>query len=269
MPLVSEPNEINDVLRLIANLPKPVRLGFTGVPPAALWEQALCVSDEIIDLDMPLPAHRIAESENIMPKISCATLRTITANILLDKNLDWVILSSGIDKCDGARFLGIFFNKQLNIPVVLTENLNMIRQGNPICESGLALKEKMEFIVDDLTKISPPHRKIVYRKPICGFWGVPPNDFDVLDLFPAQTHIFGWTRCMENRTPADHDLEMFVNPHIPIVFFAQAFCPKNVMAYGLAKKYNGLYVEVNSKVDHSVKAKIEAFLWLSLKRDQK
>ena len=267
MRLVSDPQEVQNILAEIAKLPKPVRLGFTGVPPEKLWKQALSLSDEVIDLDMPIKSHPLVESEKVMPKISCATLRTITANLLLDKKLDWVILSSGPDKCDGARFLGNFFDSSLDIPVILTENNNMERQGNPVCESGLPLKEKMQIIVDDLHTISPLDRKISYEKPVCGFWGVPPNDFDVLDLFPPQTHIFGWARCIENRTPADHELELHVNPDIPVIFFAQAFCPKNIMAYQLAKKYNGLYVEVDSKVDHSIKAKIEAFLWLSLKRD--
>ena len=267
MRLVAEPGEIQDILDSISKLSKPVKLGFTGVPPDRLWKKALALSDEVIDLDMPIKTHPIVEAEKVMPKISCATLRTITANLLLDKKLDWIILSSGIDKCDAARFLGNFFEKSLDIPVILTENHNLERKGNPVCESGLPLKEKMQIIVDDLLKINSPDRKLDYKKPVCGFWGVPPNDFGVLDLFPDETHVYGWARCVENRTPADHELEVYVNPDIPTIFFAQAFCPKNIMAYQLAKKYNGLYVEVDSKVDHSIKAKIEAFLWLSLKRD--
>jgi hypothetical protein len=146
----------------------------------------------------------------------------------------------------------------------MTENLNMNRAGNPICESSLPLREKFQRIVDGI--ITPPSDTFKPIEAEFGFWGVPPNDFDILDLFPSTTHVFGWARCIENRTPADLHLEEFINPAIPTVFFAQAFCPKNLLAYRLAKKYNGLYVELDSRLDKSVRAKIEAFLWLSKKK---
>ncbi len=263
MQLIKTDTEINDLIKLITKKKSPIRLGFTGVPPTNLWEKALSISDEIIDLDMPLDTTDLSLSQNLVPKICCATLRTIVANTLACKNLDWIIMSSGLDKCDGGRFIALCLQKVIDTPIILTENLNLKRQGNPICESGLPLLEKMHAITDSLIK----KQKLSLKKvmPKFGFWGVPPNDFEILRMFPDETHIFGWARCMENGTPADFELETFVNPDIPTVFFAQAFCPKNIFAYNLAKKFNGLYVEVDSKTDRSIKAKIEAFLWLSEK----
>ena len=96
-----------------------------------------------------------------------------------------------------------------------------------------------------------------------GFWGVPPNDLEILRLFPDTTHVYGWTRCVEAGTPADIDLEMFVDENIPTVFYAQAFCAKSQLAKYLADKYNGLYIDIDDYSSNSIKAKVEAFLKLS------
>ena len=96
-----------------------------------------------------------------------------------------------------------------------------------------------------------------------GFWGVPPNDLEILKLFPNTTHVYGWVRCVEAGTPADLDLEMYVNPNVPTVFYAQAFCSKSQLAKYLADKYNGLYVDIDDYASSSIKAKIEAFLRLN------
>ena len=55
---------------------------------------------------------------------------------------------------------------------------------------------------------------------------------------------------------------MYVNPDIPTVFYAQAFCAKSQLAKYLADKYNGLYIDIDDYATTSVKAKIEAFLRL-------
>ncbi len=262
MQLITSVDELRPVIDKIRKLKKTVTLGFTGVPPDDILREAISISDRVIDLDMPVEGHDLGVAETLMPKISCATLRTIAVNSLLYKDLDWIIMSAGYDKCDGGRFLAIQLQNLLSIPVVLTENLSLERQGNPVCESGLPLLQKMQCIVDGLIDPDVIPSDIKHVPPAFGFWGVPPNDFSVLELFPDNTHIFGWARCIENRTPADVDLEEFINPDLPTVFFAQAFCPKNIIAYSLAQKYNGLYVEVDSRVDRSIKAKIEAYLCL-------
>ena len=95
-----------------------------------------------------------------------------------------------------------------------------------------------------------------------GFWGVPPNDLSILELFPDETHVYGWTRCVEAMTPSDIDLEMFVDKDVPTVFYSQSFCSKAQLAKYLADKYNGLYIDIDDTVTNSTKAKIEAFLRL-------
>ena len=68
---------------------------------------------------------------------------------------------------------------------------------------------------------------------------------------------------MERDTPADLETEVYVPGGVPTVFFAQAFCQKNVLARFLARKHRGLYVEVDEKMTRAVRAKVEAFLTLN------
>ena len=63
-------------------------------------------------------------------------------------------------------------------------------------------------------------------------------------------------------SPADIELEMFVEPDVPTVFYSQAFCSKAQLAKYLADKYNGLYIDIDDGVTNSTRAKIEAFLRL-------
>ena len=99
-------------------------------------------------------------------------------------------------------------------------------------------------------------------KPQFGFWGVPPNDLSILEIFPDNTHVFGWTRCVEAKNPGNIELEMLVEKDLPTVFFAQTFCAKNQLAKYLANEYNGLYIDIDGTPTNSIKAKIEAFLRL-------
>ena len=81
-------------------------------------------------------------------------------------------------------------------------------------------------------------------------------------MVPDETHVYGWTRCVEAGTPADIDLEMYVDEDVLTVFYAQAFCAKSQLAKYLADKYNGLYIDIDDYANNSIKAKIEAFLRL-------
>ena len=110
--------------------------------------------------------------------------------------------------------------------------------------------------------IKPVKLELQQVKPEYGFWGVPPNDLDFLDIFPNNTHVYGWVRCVEAGRPADLELEMFVDESVPTVFFAQTFCAKMQLAKYLAKKHHGLYVDVDDTASNSVRAKIEAFIKL-------
>jgi len=67
---------------------------------------------------------------------------------------------------------------------------------------------------------------------------------------------------MENKAPDNLEIELQVDREIPIVFFAQSFCQKSLLAKYLAHKHNGLFVDVDAQLDDSTKAKVVAFLTL-------
>ncbi|MDP2935094.1 MAG: hypothetical protein Q8O86_01230 [Dehalococcoidia bacterium] len=257
----SSPEEIEAAFHAIAGKGGRAVLGIIGVPPRELLERAWAVSSETLDIDMPMPGITPVDSERYLPKVFCATLRTVMANALR-LNLDWMILATGVDKCDGARFIALALREMLGIPIITVENLNFQRRGNPICQSALPLLRKMELIICRVVG-EQSYLEIRPCLPEYGFWGVPPHDFGVLELFPSTTHVYGWSRCFENDVPADLALEMHVDAGIPTVFFAQSFCQKNALAQYLARKHNGLYVEVDTALTKSTRAKIEAFLALN------
>jgi len=140
--------------------------------------------------------------------------------------------------------------------------MNLRGGGTPISVSSLPLAEKVDRITARLStgkrETPPPARAVA------GYWGVPPADFSIFDLFPDNTHVFGWTRCMENGTPADLALEMQVDPNLPTVFFAQSFCAKNLIARDLALRHNGMCVDAAERFSNADRAKIEAFFAFNL-----
>ncbi len=245
----------------------PKRIGIVGVPPRELIDAHREPGDEVVDLDMPQPGVRKEAAEKYVPRVYCATLRTVAANAL-SLELDLIIASVGEGKCDGARYIFEELSDTIGAPIMAVKHSGTEPRGYPICISNLPLRRKMELIIksvaedltsEELTEVRP-------SKPTVGFWGVPPHDLSILDLFPDTTHIFGWTRCMENGTPDDMELELRVDPELPTVFFAQAFCAKNALARSLATKHNGLYVEVDDVMSRSAAAKVEAFLELGVRR---
>lgn len=235
-------------------------IGIWGYPdPEVLDNIKIKYPDhEILDLDI----NYNYPSSNILPDAYCRIITNIIDNSLyLKDRLDLIVASVGEEKCDNARFAANILS-DTGFNVIQTK---YIKYGNseiitPISESGIPLKQKIITIMDGIVKKT--NIKLEQIKPEYGFWGVPPNDLAILDLFPDNTHVFGWTRCVEAERPADLSLEMFVNKSIPTVFFAQTFCAKMQLAKYLAKKYNGLYVDVDDIASNSVRAKIEAFIKL-------
>jgi hypothetical protein len=238
-----------------------LKVGIAGVPSQDILERYIDNSD-IIDLDMPIDGVDYFDIiEKFAPKIYCATLKTVFVNAMTLK-LDVIIADVGEGKCDGMRFIAETLHYLLpNTQIITTRNHNAKPQGNPISISDLPLKEKMNRIVDTIIKRNVD-REVNSCKPTAGFWGVPPRDFSILDLFPNTTHIYGWARCMENKAPDNMEIEMFIDEGIPIVFFAQSFCQKTVLAKYLANKYNGLFVDADALLDDSTRAKLIAFLTL-------
>ena len=237
------------------------KLGIAGVPNREIIERYIKEGFEIVDLDMPVADVDYFDAiEKIAPKICCATLKTVFVNALVIKP-DVILADVGEGKCDGMRFIAEVLRDLLpDKEIITTRNINAKPQGNPISVSGLPLKEKMNRIVNSV--IMKVDKDLKPCNPGAGFWGVPPRDFSILDIFPNTTHIYGWARCMENKAPDNMDIEMLVDEGIPIIFFAQSFCQKTVLAKYLASKYNGLFVDVDALLDDSTKAKVIAFLTL-------
>lgn len=237
------------------------RVGFAGCPP----EEALAPrrQAELIDLDNPVDGVEL-RSEALLPRTTCRIIRRILDNALA-LELDEIVIDEGYGKCDAARGLVEVLDDLLDIPIIRTQNDARAGAGTPVSDSALPLRQKIELILDLL--IHP--RALSLRPqpdPPTAIWGVPAADLRIYDLFPAGTQVLGWTRCLENRTPADWDLETWVPERTPTVFFAQTFCPKNVLAEHLARQHGGLYVDADGVLTQPVRAKIEAFLRFRLPR---
>ena len=239
-------------------------IGIVGVPPLEIIRQLNKEQARIVDLDEPqlsLPMNR----ETHLPQVYCAILRTVTLNAM-NMHLDRIYIDIGPGKCDCALHVARVLQDFLTIPVITTRNRDKQGFGFPICQSGLPLLEKLQTITKGVQSCepSPDYPPSV---PTAGFWGVPPRDFSLLSLFPDSTHVYGWSRCVENKTPADIALESYYNPAVPTVFFAQSFCAKTALAKHLAERHpKGLYVDCDVNASSSVQAKIEAFLEFSSKK---
>lgn len=240
------------------------KTGIIGMPPLAIIRLINENNDTIFDLDEPLVKKNMEDAQPFLPRVYCAVLRTVVLNAM-NLDLDRIFIDVGPGKCDCALHVASVLRHFLKIQVIETKNKDQKPFGIPLCRARLPLLEKMERITKSVQSAEtneednlPPYR------PTAGFWGVPPRDFSLLKVFPETTHVYGWTRCMENKTPADIKLESFFNPDIPTVFFAQAFCAKTALAKLLADIHpHGLFVDVDATAGSSAKAKVEAFLELS------
>lgn len=201
----------------------------------------------------------------MVPDNYCTIIKNIYNNAYYLKDRIIAILAPiGKDKCDSAFFVSEIL-KQNNFNVVQSvfedkcPDLKNIK--TPISQSNLPLAEKINLITKNIYE-QKDYSTLEKTKPQFGFWGVPPNDLSILDIFPENTELFGWTKAVEAGYPGDFELETMVDENLPTVFFAQAFCSKTQLARYLANKYNGLFVDIDTIPSNSIKAKIEAFLRL-------
>jgi len=238
-----------------------VKIGIVGVPTQKVLNDYIRDGLDVVDLDMPLDDVEYFDAiEDFSPRVYCATLRTVFVNAITLKP-QIIIADVGEGKCDGMRFIAEALRDLLpDTEIITTRNVNTSPQGNPISVSDLPLREKMDRIVDSI--IRDVDRDVKPCEPAAGFWGVPPRDFSILDLFPDTTHVYGWARCMENKAPDNMEIELQGSSEVPTVFFAQSFCQKSMLARYLAHKYNGLFVDVDAQMDDSVRTKVIAFLTL-------
>ncbi len=231
-------------------------IGYWGCPPRHAMAKACRTYpfSEFIDLDVGLNA----PVNGIVPDAYCQIITNIIDNaILLKKSLRAIVAPIGEDKCDGGRFAAQIL-KDMGFTVIEVRNSECEAQHISIASSGLPLLDKVNRIMDSVR--IPNDVDYPYAKPTHGFWGVPPHDMRLLDLFPDSTHVFGWLRCVEAGVPADIELELEVDPGIPTIFYAQTFCQKTALARYLAEKYNGLYIDCDGMLTNSVIAKVVAFL---------
>jgi hypothetical protein len=238
-------------------------IGIVGMPPLELIRELNANGTVIHDLDTPMIKADIELTAPYLPRVYCAILRTVVLNGLHLK-LDAIYIDVGPGKCDCALHVATVLEDILAIPIYRTKNEDTSSFGTPISHSRMGLLQKFERITEGVKNTEKLPKPPETCNPTAGFWGVPPRDFSILDLFPNTTHIYGWTRCMENKTPADHELELHYNPDIPTVFYAQSFCAKTALARHLADKHpHGLYLDSDVTAGGSAKAKIQAFLELS------
>lgn len=234
-------------------------IGFWGYPHPELIKEYIkkYPAAELVDLDISIGAPNC----DILPAAYCAIIKNIINNAFYYKNQLIAILAPiGKDKCDAGWFAAeILKDSGFNVITSVFEEKTYKREVK-ISSSNLPLRKKVELITKGI--IYPNEDAFNQVKPKFGFWGVPPNDLSILELFPDETHVYGWTRCVEAQAPADIELEMFIDKDVPVVFYAQAFCAKAQLAKYLADKYDGLYIDINDAAANSTRAKIEAFLRL-------
>lgn len=235
------------------------KIGFWGYPhPETIKKYKLLYPNaEWIDLDIDFNY----PDKKILPDAYCKIVKNIINNSLhLKDSLIAVLAPIGKDKCDSGWFASeVLKDLRFNVITTIFEEFSY-RKEIKISTSNLPLRKKVEAITDSI--VEPVSEEFEQCPPKFGFWGVPPNDLSILELFPDNTHLYGWTRCVEAGVPADIELEMQVDKEVPTVFYSQAFCSKAQLAKYLADKYNGLYIDIDDTVTNSTKAKIEAFLRL-------
>ncbi len=238
------------------------KIGIVGIPPLAVITKLRDMECNIVDLDEPQIHLGMDISSQYLPKVYCAILRTVVVNALYI-GLDEIYIDVGPGKCDCALHVATILEDILKITVNRTRNLDSEPFGTPVSRTRMPLFEKFMAITRGVLSDSPSV-PLEPCRPAAGFWGVPPRDFSILSLFPDTTHVYGWTRCMENKTPADQGLETYVNSAVPTVFFAQSFCAKTALAHHLARLHpHSLYLDCDLTAGNSARAKIEAFLELS------
>jgi len=236
-----------------------VKIGFWGYPDPQVIKKIKnqYPNSEWVDLDIDFSYPKT----NILPESYCKIIKNIIDNASFLKP-ELIIAPIGKDKCDSGWFASkVLEDMGYNVIPTIYENLERQREIK-ICTSNLPLYNKVQLITSGIINNEIFQENYTQNVPTAGFWGVPPNDLEILKLFPNSTNIYGWIRCVEAGTPADIELEMFVDENIPTVFYSQAFCSKSQLAKYLADKYNGLYVDIDDYASNSIKAKIEAFLRL-------
>ena len=248
---------------MAANPRNKKTVGIVGMPPLAIISKIETDEYTIFDLDEPIVQKDIECASPFLPRVYCAILRTVIVNSLT-LTPEEIYIDVGPGKCDCAMHTATILADILPATkIIRTINQDTLDFGTPVCSTRMPLFDKLMAITASVQS-TQSHTALPSCTPTAGFWGVPPRDFSLLSLFPDTTHVYGWTRCMENKTPDNQPLEEYFNPDIPTVFFAQSFCAKTALARHLANRHpRGLYLDCDVTAGNSAKAKIQAFLELS------
>jgi hypothetical protein len=255
-----------DNLAEITKRREPV-LGFWGAPPRTVLEEVAARHPDLRYFD--LDVHHGATPTHTVPDAFCHIIRNCVDNALaLGPLLRALVAATGVEKCDSGRFAARVIDGLLDCEVIATENRDLPEPVEPLlCEARGPLRERvdraMQAIVEPLTADERAGLRSRRCEPSCGFWGTPPHPIELLDLFPETTHVFGWTRGVEQGRPADLELELQVPAGLPVVFFSQGFCNKGLLARRLAETHRGLHVDIHDRLGAATMAKIEAFIRLS------
>ena len=238
-------------------------IGYFGFPRRRLLAAARrrLPGARLVDLDLPLGL----PDAGLLPAAGCRIIANIVDNaVALGPRLRLVVAAVGEGKCDRGRHAA-FLLSGMGIEVIESRFPAEEWEDRPLSWSRARgpLREKVLRIMDTVVDPSPPDPLPEPCEATHGFWGVPPNDLALLDVFPETTHVYGWTRCVEAGRPSDLELEFFVDPGVPTVFFAQSFCAKQDVAHALAERHGGLAIDCHREVNDSILAKIEAFIRLS------
>lgn len=200
-----------------------------------------------------------------IPDNYCTIIKNIYNNAMyLKDDIIEILAPIGKDKCDSAYFISHIL-KDFGFKIIQSTfedkcpDMNTLKL--PISKSSLPLKEKINLITKNIYE-KKDYSYLPQIKPTFGFWGVPPNDLNILDIFPDSTEVFGWSRAVEAGYPGDWETETYVDKTLPTVFFTQSFCSKTTVAKYLANKFDGLLIDIDTIPSQSAIAKIEAFIKL-------
>ena len=239
-------------------------LGYYGFPA----RKVLRAARERFGTDLPLVDLDVAAGApdaGLLPPATCRIIANIVDNAVhLGSRLAAVVAAVGEDKCDRGRHAA-WILRELGMNVIETRFAEEDFEDRPlIFSTGRGpLAARIDRIMATVVDPAPPDDPPEPCRPTHGFWGVPPNDVRILDLFPPTTHLYGWVRCVEAGRPSDLDLECSVDDGVPTVFFHQSFCAKQDLAHRLAEKHRGIAVDCHGEINDSIMAKVEAFIRLS------
>lgn len=242
----------------------PPLIGYFGFPRRLILREArerFGDRAELVDLDLDLGA----PPSGILPVTTCRIIANIVDNAArLRDRLVLIVAAVGEDKCDRGRHAAHLL-RGMGLAVVESRFPEAEFERRPLVYgvARMPLRDKISRIMDTVVDPSPLRPTPPRCEPTHGFWGVPPHDARILDLFPDTTHAYGWIRCVEAGRPGDLDLECFVDAGVPTVFFTQSFCAKQDLAHNLAARHRGLAVDCHGEVNDSILAKVEAFVRLS------